>query len=582
MFAFPTPAADTRHMDQGRESCHAAPSRLPVAAEVAMTLASDEAARRLLQQQQPQQQQPQQPQPPQPQQQQPQVSFLDTGLSFSSPLSTAALSRRGPSSARPLPDTSQTAVHPPPSAAGSAAPPPPPETPAAAVAGSCSGDGGGSGSGLPFETDPATLELLEARAQGAASLAALSAHAAQLETQLRAQANACARAEAARAEAVAAQASLEREVSTLTQEKQRITEQLDHYMGRSDELIAERGAGAQQLSDLARTIAQERESHKAQAAELQARLAASQAEAAESQAARKALEQQNLALHADLSEVTRLIDQLEGEPAYVRARLYKRGSPLKREKELQMRQEKELRTRAEGLEVEVHALRDALQTADLELATVGGSQGGGGGLLLSPEEGALLREENRILESQLELLSEKMYGSPAKSAAKERDRLQIELEKERAERMRLEEAINVLHEELERAHCRVAELMAQRHVEEHTRQDLERTRRALRAAQTNAALGLMAGAPPPARAYNPIAAPRHQFGGGGGASFSGGGGGGSHARASTPTGTFRGSSSARGPSPGRASFGPGSRGVITPKTAAVTMPHHGSTRGQAY
>lgn len=32
-----------------------------------------------------------------------------------------------------------------------------------------------------------------------------------------------------------------------------------------------------------------------------------------------------------------------------------------------------------------------------------------------------------LLENQLELLSEKMYGSPAKSAARERDRCRVEL-----------------------------------------------------------------------------------------------------------------------------------------------------------
>ena len=75
----------------------------------------------------------------------------------------------------------------------------------------------------------------------------------------------------------------------------------------------------------------------------------------------------------------------------------------------------------------------------------------------------------------------------------------------------------MLHEELERAHARVAELMAQISVDENMRADLDRTRRALRAAQTNAALGLLQ---PQAqgRAYNPIAAPRHQFGSSGSSS----------------------------------------------------------------
>ena len=76
-----------------------------------------------------------------------------------------------------------------------------------------------------------------------------------------------------------------------------------------------------------------------------------------------------------------------------------------------------------------------------------------------------------------------------------------------------------LHAQLERANARVAELMAQLAAEESARGDLERTRRALHAAQTNVALGLMGknfapaaarDVPPPPR--YPIAAPRHQFG----------------------------------------------------------------------
>ena len=116
-----------------------------------------------------------------------------------------------------------------------------------------------------------------------------------------------------------------------------------------------------------------------------------------------------------------------------------------------------------------------------------------------------------MLENQLELLSEKMYGSPAKSAARERDRLQIELERERTGRLSAEETIHALHVQLERAHARVAELMTQLAAEESARADLERTRRALHAAHTNVALGLM-GKNQQRHMYNPIAAPRHQFG----------------------------------------------------------------------
>ena len=47
-----------------------------------------------------------------------------------------------------------------------------------------------------------------------------------------------------------------------------------------------------------------------------------------------------------------------------------------------------------------------------------------------------------------------MYGSPAKSAARERDSVLAELERECALRMRAEETINSLHAELERARRR--------------------------------------------------------------------------------------------------------------------------------
>ena len=540
-------------------------------------LTSDDAARQLLQQQ---------------------VSYLNTGL-FSSPISTASLRHPSISTAggAPLssipslslpPDSTATAATraaaaaPPLSAAAARVPTMAPAFETPAPAGGSSSNAAAAGNtvdganasldeaaaaainaasqpGATPGTLKATLDLLEARAQGAASLAALSSHAAQLETQLRAQASASARAEAARAEAVSAQAALAHDVATLTQEKQRITAQLDHYMARSDELIAERGAGAAQLAELARTVATEREAHSSEVSELRERVAQLEAAQVEADATNHALETQNAALHADLSEVTKLIDQLEGEPGYVRARLYKRSSPVKKEKQLQHRKFGELSTRAEGLEVEVESMRAELRSLDAELQGFrddAAARANGGGWLSAIEAGAL-REENRILESQLELLSEKMYGSPAKSAAKERDRLQIELERERAERMHQQETVNVLHAELERAHARVAELMAQLHVDEHTRADLERTRRALRAAQTNAALGLMAGKSQPARAYNPIAAPRHQFGDRSGQPV----------RASTPTVGMRPSSaSVRGPSPGRASFGPTGSRAATPRT----------------
>ena len=88
----------------------------------------------------------------------------------------------------------------------------------------------------------------------------------------------------------------------------------------------------------------------------------------------------------------------------------------------------------------------------------------------------------------------------------------MELEHERDGRLKAEETIHELHVQLERANARVAELMAKLAAEESARADLEHMRRALHAARTNAALDLMGRGQQPRHLYNPIAAPRHQFG----------------------------------------------------------------------
>jgi len=173
------------------------------------------------------------------------------------------------------------------------------------------------------------------------------------------------------------------------------------------------------------------------------------------------------------------------------------------------------------LEAELAVLRSCLVEAEAEAseaeanraASRAVSSGSGGGHL--EQEAALLREENRLLEAQLALLSEKAYGSPAKLAALERDRLQIELEAERHVREELEQQSVELGEALDEARRTQQSLKASGLVDE-----LEKMRQALQAAQAtliHAASAQMptpnTGRAVPVRAgYNPIAMPRRQFG----------------------------------------------------------------------
>ena len=345
-----------------------------------------------------------------------------------------------------------------------------------------------------------TTALMEARAHSAleahSTLNTLSAHAAQLETQCRAQASAIARAEAARAEAVAQQAALSHDVATLSQEQQRLTGQRDHYQKRCDELLAERGLSAQQLGELARALATERAQAKAEIAALQSQVGTLGASLEEKTAACSSTEQQNAALVSDLREVTSLIDQIEGEPGFVKSRMRRRSSGGGGNGG------RSVSGAAHAAALE--ALGAALDESEKQHSTLVAEYA-------DAEEVRRLREENAMLENQLELLSERMYGSPAKSAARERDRMQIELERERGGRLAADEMVLRLRASLEEAEQRIAELTEHIEAEESARADLERTRRQLQAAHTNAALGLM-GRSAPSRAYNPIAAPRHQFG----------------------------------------------------------------------
>ncbi len=184
----------------------------------------------------------------------------------------------------------------------------------------------------------------------------------------------------------------------------------------------------------------------------------------------------------------------------------------------------ELRSIATSRGVEVETLLRVIEEAEDDadelrreaLALAGGAEGG---------EVVRLREEVSLLETQVELLSEKMYGSPAKSAAKERDRFFVELEREREMRCRAEADAARLAEALDAASARVAQLEKREHQDVETARELERTKLALRTARANAAMQLVEQPPPVRRIGAPgyatpsgrhaIAMPRGQFGGGG-------------------------------------------------------------------
>ena len=296
-----------------------------------------------------------------------------------------------------------------------------------------------------------TLQLIETNAHNAAQLAAVSAHAAHLESQLRAQHAAVEKAEAARQEAVAAQTKLAREVADISLDKQRISVQLEHYMGRSDDLVSERGVGMQQLADLGRQVANERMRGRLEVSELQAVIRSLEQQAEDDSVSRRVLTAQNAALHADLKEVMTLMDQLEGEPGFVHARL--RGSPVGRRIEaaaLKLATRETIAAAAEPdvvgavlsaslgeCEQEMTRLRGALAEALTSdgprshpadngspgLRRAGRSRGAEGAVAdglgrevsgdlgreeAREEELRLLQEENGLLEAQLEMLSEKM------------------------------------------------------------------------------------------------------------------------------------------------------------------------------
>jgi hypothetical protein len=94
----------------------------------------------------------------------------------------------------------------------------------------------------------------------------------------------------------------------------------------------------------------------------------------------------------------------------------------------------------------------------------------------------------------------------------------VELERERGLRAQAEEELGVAKAELVAANAKVADVVQREADEVAMREELERTRLALRSARTNAAMHIMDAKPAagPARTptgRNPIGMPRSQFGG---------------------------------------------------------------------
>ena len=166
-----------------------------------------------------------------------------------------------------------------------------------------------------------TLQLIETNAQLHSQLATMSSHATDLERQLRAQEVVATQAKAAHEQSVQAHTKLVQNMEEIVLEKERVTAQLDHYMGRTNDLVAERGKGTQQLTDLGRVVAEERRRGRIDSSELSTEVGALEEALAQQVASNQALERQNASMLADLKEVMTLIDQLEGEPGFALARL---------------------------------------------------------------------------------------------------------------------------------------------------------------------------------------------------------------------------------------------------------------------
>ena len=250
---------------------------------------------------------------------------------------------------------------------------------------------------------------------------------------------------------------------------------MEYYVARCESLHSERSDAVQQL---ARALKSERQRGRTESHALQQHISSLE----EREAYGEDCARRNASLEDDLEVVGSLIDRLEGQPGYTADQLRQR--------------------RAEE--------RDGSSSSSAEPEAEGHS------VSEIAKEVAALREKNALLEHQVEVISEKMYGSPARLAALDRERLQSELDHERGGRLAAVEVIQELHSQLDEKRTKGAEDAAN--------EELERARQALHAAQMSAVVAASTELTPlartrmrgeaaaPARRQNPIAAPRHQFG----------------------------------------------------------------------
>ena len=430
----------------------------------------------------------------------------------------------------------------PPSAANSAAASPG-RAATAAIAAATGGSAAGSAPASPPASMSRTMWLLEGQTQQTVRAEALQTHISQLELQLRAQLQAATRAEQQRCDAIKLHAAMAHDLAAAQHERDALAARLAQYAALGEDQTA-------RLTEAAAI-------NEAQGAELQrvqlehkvvlGQLVALEAGEADTAAQLDAARDENRRLLGDLQEVSQLIELLEGEKGSVRARLGAKDRAYKqqlREAADEIDGLKEQLGAAEqqaaelaGQVAEMRSQREA-EAAQLEMISglsggrrasscggggacgaaggspsrggglgggggFGGGGGGGGGGGSGEDELERLRDENRMLEAQLSLLSEKMYGSPARGAAAQRDKLQAALEAEVAQRVNLQRELSGLKEQRRAQDDHTTALSA---VQQRQQNALERTRAELRSANFDHALKLS--------------------GGGGGGDGGGGGGGG--------------------------------------------------------